>query len=235
MLELGEALEAERAAARLGVSANKLRSLIRAGEVHAERRADRWFVPVVEVRRLEGLPRPNGRPYAPTAAWALLALLAGERPEGLAAPRLSQLRRHLRDADPNELAGRLRHRARRQLAFVHPSQVERLAADPRVVRSGWRVAEQAGAPLLAAADVPMELYVAEDDLAALRDEYLIADAGEVANLVMRIIDDHVSVPQAGGVAAAPVVALDLLEAGDPRARGAAQQLFARTLEAHRDR
>lgn len=235
MLQLREAVDAERAAARLGVPADKLRALIRSGELHAARRADRWFVPVVEVRRLEGLPRPSGRPYSPSAAWALLALLAGERPEGLTAPRLSQLRRQLREADPEELAGRLRHRARRQLVFVHPSQLALLAADPAVMRSGWRVAEQAGAALLSSDDAPVELYLAQRNLDELRSQYLIADAGEVANAVLRIVDDHITVPNIDGVAAAPVVALDLLEAGDPRAVEAARQLFARLVKAYRGR
>jgi hypothetical protein len=162
-------------------------------------------------------------------------LLSGERPKGLAAPRLSQLRRQLREADPVELVGRLRHRARRQLAFVHPSQLEPLSADRRVVQSGWRVAEQVGASLLEADDVPAEFYVAQRDLSALREQYLIVDASEVANAVLRIVDDHVAVPQADGVAAPPVVALDLLEAGDPRAIEAARQLFARLVQAHRGR
>ncbi len=83
--------------------------------------------------------------------------------------------------------------------------------------------------------MPVELYVAHGDLDALRDEYLIADASEVANVVLRIVEDHVAVPHAGGVAATPIVALDLLEAGDPRAVEAAGQLFARIVQAHRGR
>lgn len=235
VLELRDAVDAEQAAARLGVPAVKLRALIRSGELHAQRRADRWLVPVAEVRRLEGLTRPNGRPYSPGAAWALLALLAGERPAAVPAPRLSQLRRQLRDSDSVELAGRLRHRARRQLVFVHPSQLEPLVVDPRVVRSGWAEAEQAGVPLLAAEDVPVEVYVALRDVAAVREQHLIADADDVANAVLRIVDDRIAVPQADGVAAAPVVALDLLEAGDPRAVEAARQLFARLVQVYRDR
>ncbi|MEX1163820.1 MAG: helix-turn-helix domain-containing protein [Nitriliruptor sp.] len=230
-----DVLDADQAAARLGVPVIKLRALIRSGELYAQRRADRWFVPVAEVRRLEGLPRPNGRPYSAQAAWPLLALLSGERPSGLSAPRLSQLRRHLRESDPVELAGRLRHRARRQLVFVHPSQLELLAGDPRVVPSGWGVAEQAGVPLLAADDVPMELYIAQRDLAAVREQYLIADADEAANAVLRVVGDRIAVPQVDGVAAAPVVALDLLEAGDPRAVEAARQMFARLVQAYRGR
>jgi len=152
----------------------------------------------------------------------------------LPAPRLSQLRRHLRDSEPVELAGRLRHRARRDLVFVHPSQLDRLAADPRVIRSGWAMAEKAGAPLLAAEDAPVEIYLAQHDVTAVREHYLIADADQVANAVLRVVDDHIAVPQADGIAAAPVVALDLFEAGDPRAVEGARQLFSRLVKTYRD-
>jgi len=234
VLELRDAVDVNQAATRLGVPAVKLRALIRSGELHAKRRADRWFIPIVEVRRLEGLPRPNGRPYSPKAAWALLALLAGERPADLPAPRLSQLRHYLRESEPVELVGRLRHRASRNLVFVHPSQLDRLAADPRVVRSGWAVADLAGVALLAAADAPVEVYLAERDVAAVREQHLIADANEVANAVLRVVDDRIAIPQAHGVADAPVVALDLFEAGDPRAVEAARQLFSRLVHTYRD-
>ncbi|MEX0835939.1 MAG: hypothetical protein WD010_07595, partial [Nitriliruptor sp.] len=90
-------------------------------------------------------------------------------------------------------------------------------------------------PLLAADDVPMELYIAQRDLAAVREQYLIADADEAANAVLRVVGDRIAVPQADGVAAAPVVALDLLEAGDPRAVEAARQMFARLVQAYRGR
>lgn len=235
MLALRDAVPVAEAASRLGVPADKLRALTRAGDVHAPRRAGRWFVPVAELRRLEGLPRPDGRPYTATSAWALLGLLAGQHPAGLSPQRLSQLRRQLRQADAAELAGRLRHRARRQLAFVHPSQLPHLQADPRVVRSGWREAGSTDTPLLPADDVPADLYLAVCDLAALRERYLVADADEVANVVLRTVDDTVVVPSADGVAAPPVVALDLLETGDPRAVDAGLQLFGRLVQAHRER
>ncbi len=50
-------------------------------------------------RRLERLPRPVGRPFSPGSGWAMLALLAGDDVPYLSAPRRSQLRRHLYDAD----------------------------------------------------------------------------------------------------------------------------------------
>lgn len=234
MLDLRDVLDAEAAAARLGVPADKLRMLIRSGELTGARRAGRWFVPVVEVRRLEGLPRPPGRPFSPHAAWAMLSLLAGE-PVELPAPRRSQLQRHLREGDVEELAGRLRHRAERHLAFAHPSALPTLAADERLVRSGWGAAQQVGAGLLPVGDEPLEGYLRCSDLSSLREEHGLTDAIEVANVVLRVHTDGVAVPKVDGVAAAPVVGLDLIESGDPRGIDAGHQLFAAAVEAFRAR
>lgn len=234
MLDLRDVLDAEEAAARVGVPADKLRMLIRAGELAGARRAGRWFVPVAEVRRLEGLPRPPGRPFSPHAAWAMLSLLAGE-PVELPAPRRSQLQRHLREGDVDELAGRLRHRSKRHLAFAHPSALPSLAADGRLVRSGWGAAQRVGAGLLAAGDEPLEGYLRHSDLATLREEHGITDAIDVANVVLRVHTDGVTVPQVEDVAAAPVVGLDLLESGDARGIEAGRQLFAAAVEAFRAR
>jgi hypothetical protein len=95
--DLRDSVAADVAAQRLGRSPHEVRRLVRAGQVCAHRRAGRWFVPMSEVRRLQRLPQPVGRPFSPGSAWALLAMLAGDEPAGLSAPRRSQLRRHLHD------------------------------------------------------------------------------------------------------------------------------------------
>lgn len=234
MLDLRDVLDASQAAARLEIPPEKLRTLIRSGELVATRRAGRWWIPVIEVRRLEGLRRPAGRPFSQRASWQILCLLTGT-PVDLPAPRRSQLRRHLREGDVDELAGRLRHRAERHLAFAHPSAIADVVGDRRFVSSGWGAAQQVGARLLPAGDEHVEGYLCRSDLADLRREHGIVDAGEVANLVLRVHPDEVSVPQTDGVAAAPVVGLDLLESGDPRGSAVGRELFAQAVESFRGR
>jgi len=233
--DLRDSVAAEVAAERLGRSPHEVRRMVRAGQVCAHRRAGRWFVPMSEVRRLQRLPQPVGRPFSPGSAWALLTMLAGDDPAGLSAPRRSQLRRHLLDADTDELAARLGRRASRRLAYAHPSILEALAADPRLVLSGLAAAEHAGARLVGADHGEVEGYVAESDVAALYGKHGLIDADEVANVVLRVGDDAVEVSRRSGMAAAPVVGLDLWESGDARASEEGQRLFAEALESFRER
>jgi hypothetical protein len=231
--DLRDSVAADVAAERLGRSPHEVRRLVRAGQVCAHRRAGRWFVPISEVRRLQRLPQPVGRPFSPSSAWALLAMLAGEDPAGLSAPRRSQLRRHLLDADVEELAARLGRRASRRFVYAHPSMLRSLAADPRVVLTGLAAAERAGANLVATAGSEVEGYVAEGDVGGLYVRHGLVDADEVANVVLQIVDDAVEIPVRRGVAAAGVVGLDLWESGDARACEQGQRLFVEALEAFR--
>ncbi|WP_165492129.1 hypothetical protein [Egibacter rhizosphaerae] len=234
MQDLRDVMPLADAAGRLAMPAAKLRGRIRAGELAARRQAGRWMVPVSEVRRLEGLPRPEGRPYSPEAAWAMLTMLSGH-PVALAPPRRSQLRRHLRERGIDELAGRLRRRASRRPGFVHPSKLDALASDPRTVVTGWAGAEQVGAPLRSTQSEPTEVYVHQPDLEALLVDYAVADAVEVANVVLQVVADRLVIPQQQGTATAPVVGLDLLESGDPRGRQAGHGMFADAVAAFRER
>jgi hypothetical protein len=233
--DLRDSVAADVAAQRVGRSPHELRRLVRAGQVCAHRRAGRWFVPVSEVRRLQRLPQPVGRPFSPGTAWALLTMLSGDEPQGLSAPRRSQLRRHLREADGHELAARLGRRAIRRLVYAHPSTLDALVADPRVVPTGLAAAEGAGARLVAADNDDVEGYVAESDVAGLYAAHGLADAEEVANVVLRIVDDVAQVPRRSKMAATPVAGLDLWESGDARASEEGQRLFADALETFRAR
>lgn len=235
MQDLRDSVAADVAAERLDRSPHELRRLLRAGQVCAHRRAGRWFVPVSEVRRLQRLPQPVGRPYSPSTAWALLAILSGKEPVGLSAPRRSQLRRHLREGEADDLAARLGRRANRRLMYAHPSVLEPLADDPRVVLTGLAVAEDAGAPLVAADSDDIEGYVGERDVAGLCSAFRLVDAEVVANVTLLVVDDAAQVPRRSKMAAAPVVALDLWESGDARASEEGQRLFAEALEAFGER
>ena len=73
-------------------------------------------------------------------------------------------------------------------------------------------------------------YVAGADVAGL-----YAAHGLVANVVLRVVDDAAQVPHRSGMAAAPVVGLDLWESGDARASEEGQRLFADALETFRER
>jgi hypothetical protein len=61
----------------------------------------------------------------------------------------------------------------------------------------------------------------------------LVDAVDVANVVLRVVDDEVRIPCSAGVAAPPVVGLDLWESGDARAYEEGQRLFTAAVEAFR--
>ena len=233
MQDLRDSVAADVAAERLGRSPHEVRRLLRAGHLCAHHRAGRWVVPMSEVRRLQRLPQPVGRPFSPGAAWALLTMLSGAEPGDLSAPRRSQLRRHLREADSRELAARLGRRATRSLVYGHPSMLKALAADPRVVPTGLTAAEHVGAHLVGVDDDQVEGYLAESDVAGLYDAYGLVEAETVANVVLSVVDDAAQVPRRSGMAAAPVVGLDLWESGDARASEQGQGLFTEALETFR--
>ena len=113
--------------------------------------------------------------------------------------------------------------------------LDNLAADPRVVLTGLAAAEHAGARLVGTGNDEVEAYVAESDVAGLYTAYGLVDAQTVANVVLRVVDDPAHVPRRSGMAAAPVVGLDLWESGDARASEEGQRLFADALETFRER
>jgi hypothetical protein len=111
--------------------------------------------------------------------------------------------------------------------------LDTLAADPRVVLTGLAAAEQAGARLVGADNDEFEGYVGESDIAGLYAAYGLVDAETVANVVLNVVDDVADVPRRSGMAAAPVVGLDLWESGDARASEEGQRVFAEALETFR--
>lgn len=237
VVDLRDAVDVPAAAGRLGVSRAEARRLIRGERLFARQLAGRWVVPEVELRRFASLDRPVGRPLAPRSVWALIRMIddLDARPEGMSPPRWSQLKRLLRDSDPQHLAAMARNRAQRRLYWIHPSLEQRLLADRRVHPSGWSALAELDVGLAVGDDVPIEMYCWEDDLAAVVQAHHLEPADAVANVVAHVIS--VEVPR-GDVdwaeAVRPVSALDLVESGDPRARSVGLELWERVLESVQD-
>jgi len=227
-------LSVREAAEELGVSPSAVRQLIAQGQVRASRFAGRIVIDPDHLRQVRAAARPAGRPFSVPAAWALLRLLADQQPGPLSASRLSQLRRHLRADDPQMLAGRLRRRADLAFYYVHPSLLDDLAAEPGYVLAGRSAAERVGADL-AGDGGPFEVYLPP----AAAERLVLDDAADpevavgVANLVVRIVEPGQLPEHEPGLAAAPVVALDLIESGESRAIGAGWRLWHDQLDAWR--
>lgn len=134
------------------------------------------------------------------------------------------LRNLMAHGDLDVVAAMLRSRSQRvEHRYVHRSLLRRLSADPRLVISGARAAENVGDLV---ADEKLEAYIKASDLSAIQDEYgLQPTEAERANVVLRLVE--------GGLAwsarHAPLlfVAADLRERDDARAREASDELFQR--------
>ena len=227
-------LSVREAAEELGVSPSAVRHLIAQGQVRASKFAGRVVVDPDHLRQLRAAARPAGRPFSPAASWVLLRLLAGQQPGPVSPSRLSQLRRHLRFDDPQHLAGRLRKRAELSFFHVHPSLLGDLAAEAGCVLAGRSAAERVGANL-AGDGGPLEVYLSPAVADRLGHEYaadLDVSVG-VANAVVRKVEPGRVPEHEPGVAAAPVVALDLIESGESRAIGAGWSLWHDRLDAWR--
>ncbi|MEX2550198.1 MAG: hypothetical protein WD638_08215 [Nitriliruptoraceae bacterium] len=117
-----------------------------------------------------------------------------------------------------------------------PRCVDAVAAEPGCVLAGRRAAERVGADL-AGGGGPLEVYLPPAAAAPLVPDYA-ADpevAVGVANVVVRMVEPGQLPEHEPGVAAAPVVALDLIESGESRAIGAGWNLWHERLDAWRKR
>jgi hypothetical protein len=96
-----------------------------------------------------------------------------------------------------------------------PGDLEALAAEPNIVLTGMSGAPTYGLDIHAPG--VLEVYVPEADAPRLIDNYYL-DPSDRSNVVARVIPKWWPFPDHTKVAPEAVVALDLYEADDPRAR-----------------
>lgn len=215
------------AATQLGVSPERVRQLIHDGVLPASRVSGRWILDSGDVRRLVG-PRPPGRPLAPRTAWGLLALAEGRVPEWLNHVERSRLRARLR-ARPQvgDLASSCRRRSEVHRLRGHRSIGRHVLALPGVVRTG---SAARGHDVLDLRRV--EVYLRPAELRGVVEGLGLERAHEDANVIVRVPPAGLW-PFSDSEAGPATVAVDLWDAGDPRARRAATRLFDRLLQERR--
>lgn len=221
------------AAERLGVQPRRVRALLAAEEVVGERIAGIWVVERASVDQWNARGRAGGRPWSTANAWAALALLEGPYQQkvrlrelvGIAAQRRIQMRLDS-GLEVAELASLFRRRAKAQPLIGHISALARLAADPRLVRTGASAAAAYGLDLVEIGR--LEAYVSAHSLQDVCDEYgLDAVRGGGHNVLLRVVPHPWPFTPRTPVAPAAAVVLDLLESGDARSSRAALELDAR--------
>src|SRR3546814_618950 len=113
------------AADRLGVSAGRVRDLIRSGDLPARQVAGRWFIDAADIEAAKG--RPAGRPLSPRMAWGLISMVESGDAAALDRAERSKLRRRLRALPSlDQVAPLCRRRSIISRYRVHPGSLGRI-------------------------------------------------------------------------------------------------------------
>lgn len=218
-------------ARRLGVSPQRVRAMIAAGVIDAEKAAGSWWIPAGSLARVVAADRDGGRPLSPTSAWALLLIASGD-PVPWAPPKVRwRTSMGLRAHGLTPMFGKLRRRAQRRAFEAHPGELHRLRERRGLMLSGLSAAAEHHLGLPGGDEV--EAYVAAGELERVTAEHgLLALADGEATVVLRAVPDELWSAVARSVAPLVAVLVDLAEHADPRARRVALER-ARQLDRER--
>jgi hypothetical protein len=240
MNESGHLIVAD-AAAQLGVSAQRVRALLAAGDLSGELVGRVWLIDPHSLARHRHMRQPGaGRALAPTTAWAaLLSAFAADMTDelvrvfGIVDERRSRILA-LRRRDAGDWRWLARRRAAVHRFSTRAAYVARISADSNVVAAGLSANGGSGF------DPDAEAFDAYTDAATterLIREYRLRPDG-AGNLTLRTIN-LANPQQLAVVRSSPlpqlVVAVDLLEDRDPRTAAAGRKLFLQTLSETRRR
>jgi excisionase family DNA binding protein len=248
---MAQLMDVREAAQHLGVSPHRVRQLIEQGDLKAQRVGRFWVLDRADVRRRAVLDVPDGRPYAARQVWRMgdLAdvLAEGESHAGLASALNQaisrqdrwQLRRYLADLatedDTRNVAWRLRDRSDRVVErYAHPSVLEDLVDDPRVVVSGAHAAAGRGEDLVP--DAFLQAYLAQEDVGQVVADHGLIEVSDGPNVRLRVADEvgawrdrraNLHPDKAPEFAPSLLVIADLAERDDARAASVADAMWAR--------
>jgi hypothetical protein len=230
------AIGAKEAAARLQVGQHRVRALIRSGALRAELIGGRYIVDERSLESIEASTRPaHVRSFSRRVAWAAAALADGRRPGWLSQPELSRLRGRMDSAgaDPATWMARMKGRASQVATYrAGDAVIGSLRHDQRLALSGSTATNLASDRQIAASRVQLWCLTSAD-----RDE-VVAAYGLLAtaqgNTELRVADVQ-GLNQLGveGNAFRLIVAADLLDGEDARARSAGRALLEATLRERR--
>ena len=218
-----DVLSVARAADVLDVSPRRVRQLLQSGQLAGQQLGRSWAIDRDDVDRLRR--NAAGRPWSASSAWSVLELAAGREPD-LSPVERSRARKRLADHGLAGLVVQLRARAERRDVYAHPSVLDPVAGDDRVVRAGVSAALDYRIDVIVRDAA--EVYVRASDVVELLDSHALDENAERPNVILHVVDDEVW-PFGNDVQVAPwpVVAVDLLDAGDERSRRAGLELIER--------
>ncbi|MFE5309500.1 helix-turn-helix domain-containing protein [Isoptericola sp. NPDC056605] len=211
----------------LGVTDRRVRSLIKAGALPAEKVGGVYVLSERDVDAFARRYRPKHvRAMSPRIAWAAAALGDGVRPTWLRADELSRLRARLSSeaAPTGAWRAQLAAAGARARFRAGPAQVDALLDSPHTVRTGASATNVVGDRLTGAPGA--DVWVANADVAIELTRglgLLRSSAGNVTISVPGADVDRISAD--GRNAFRLIVARDLMLEDDPRARAAGEDLI----------
>lgn len=219
-----------RAAQRLGVGERRIRALIESGLLKAERVSGIYLVDEDSLDSLAVLDsRPHVRAFSRRIAWAAAELADGGRAAFISDAERSRLRARLSGTAVSAATWvhRLRDRAATTGHFrAGPPQVVELLADTALVLGGASASNGVGERLVATDTA--ELWVSGDDeLAASVNRHGLLPS-RTGNVIVRCasVSELTQLTSDGQNVYRLIVAADLLDSKDSRARSAGVDLLA---------
>lgn len=210
------------ASSELGVSPRRVRQLLADGVLAGQQVGRAWVIDSEELYHVALRRQPVGRPWNPASAWSVLALADGEEPD-LSPVERSRARKRLAQG-LERVAVRLAARADPQWFYAHPGVLDRLAEAPGVVRAGVSASAEHGVGLVVGDG--FESYLRAGDLDEFVERFGLDDRAARPNILLRVVGDAVWPFRPGQrTAGRAVVAVDLLESDEPRARRAGAELL----------
>ncbi|TQM80515.1 excisionase family DNA binding protein [Saccharothrix saharensis] len=220
------------AAERLRVSPERVRELVRSGDLEAISPGRDVLVQAEAVTRRANVIKPTaGRPLSPSMAWAVLSLVSDLKPHWVSSSELVRARRYARrplSEWPRLLAGRAQvHRVR----MPGPAR-KRVRSLTGVAVGGQWAARLHGANLVLPEGEPDEWYTTPAAFAALRAMKGIGWQSTSPDVVIHVVPDSLPPAVVAQVFAEVTVsrgtaAADLLDLGDDRSRRAAAELLGK--------
>lgn len=214
----------EEVAQELGLSARRVRNLLAHGQLSGQRVGRSWVINDPDLRRFQERRRVAGRPWKPSAAWALLAQAASNLQVEISPVQRSRARQRLEDVGIAGSLPQLRNRAVEHRYYAHPAALRRIADEAGVVLAGVSAGPHVGADLIDIAD-DLDVYVNDAQAQRIVQRYALEDNSDRPNLLARVVPaDDWPFPAGMKVAPVAVVAVDLMEHADSRARRAGRVL-----------
>lgn len=219
------------AARRLGVSPQRVRALWHKGALSGRIMANRLLLDRASVLDLAERDRPATRPLSARNAWTLLLMLAGEPSPWASASEVSRLRTLAFTRQEPALAALVRARARTMRFDGIAGAGGYVLREGHVVPAGAMLAHRWTDLIV---DGITEVYATESAAQNLGDRLRLWRDPQGSIAVHVVPDDLGDLLRDRTEMPAPVVAVDLLDSGDPRSRRAGEVLWVKSVQRWRD-